>query len=306
MKTTEQENLIRQYLLGDLPEAEALALEQKYFADAEKFDQIWAMEDKLVDAYVRDQLPVMDRALFEKNYLATEKHRDRVANARFFLAEADSSLAEEPHVSAPSENSSSLWWQNLKALFSPPQLAFGGALAIILLSFGGWLFFRSQKALPEQIAEVKTSPSVVSSPTPVPSLSTPSIPSPTPQSKVSPPPLSPSAPPSILAFTLIGAGVRDSGNVPQLMIPKGTNQVRLQMKLDDAEFPRYQLKLRKIDGAEVFSQSSLLPSANKKSVATIIPATKLSSGDYVVTLSGINQTNEPEEINKFFFRVIKK
>ena len=306
MKTTEQENLIRQYLLGDLPEAEALALEQKYFNDAEKFDQIWAMEDVLVDAYVRDQLPAADRALFEKNYLATEKHRDRVANARFFLAEADASFPVEPTVSPRPENSQSLWWQNLKAVFSPQQLAFGGVLAMFLLTFGGWLYFRSHKASPKQIAEVKTSPSIVSLATPVPSIPMPSMPTPTPQSKTSPPSSSPSAPPSILAFTLIGAGVRDSGNVQQLVIPNGTKQVRLQMKLDDQEFSRFQVKLRKIDGAEIFSQSSLLPTANKKSVSAVIPTAKLSSGDYVVTLEGIKTTSEQEEINKFFFRVTKK
>ena len=41
------------YLLGDLPEIEQTAVEQEYFADPEKFEEVWAVENDLVDRYVR-------------------------------------------------------------------------------------------------------------------------------------------------------------------------------------------------------------------------------------------------------------
>ncbi|MGH9900436.1 MAG: hypothetical protein ACRD68_01205 [Pyrinomonadaceae bacterium] len=41
MKPEVRENLLHRYLLGDLPETEADALEQEFFADDERFEQVW-------------------------------------------------------------------------------------------------------------------------------------------------------------------------------------------------------------------------------------------------------------------------
>lgn len=49
MENTAEKNLVRRYLLGDLPAAEQLTLEQKYFADSEKFERVWDLENELVD-----------------------------------------------------------------------------------------------------------------------------------------------------------------------------------------------------------------------------------------------------------------
>ena len=70
------------YLLGDLPETEQTAVEQEYFADQEKFEEVWAAENDLVDRYVRGRLSRAERELFERNYLQSPKHRERVATCQ--------------------------------------------------------------------------------------------------------------------------------------------------------------------------------------------------------------------------------
>ena len=50
---TEQGEPMTRYLLGDLPETEQTAVEQEYFADPEKFEEIWSAENDPVDRYMR-------------------------------------------------------------------------------------------------------------------------------------------------------------------------------------------------------------------------------------------------------------
>jgi hypothetical protein len=307
MKKTARDNLMLRYLLGDLSEEEQFALEQEYFADSEKFEQVWALENELVDDYVRDRLPKQERALFERNYLVSPKHRERVAAARHLLQAADVSLSEE-NVPAEKPVKSGVW-VNWLALLRPSPLAWAG-LALLFLALGGWWYFRTISY--EQIAGT-TPPSslpntqIPTSPTPSPS-SPASTTTPTPVASPLQSQATPSARPSmpvVLAFALLGRGSRAEGNPQQLVIPNGTKQVRLQMKLDQTESQAYQIRLRNVDGGEIFSQAALRPAANKKSVIAIVPAAKLTPGDYIATLSSRNRAGEAEEVDRYFFRVTR-
>jgi hypothetical protein len=306
MKNERQENLVRRYLLGDLSEAEQTALEQEYFADSEKFEQIWALENELVDGYVRGQLRDQERTLFERHYLTTPNHRQRVAIARTLVQTADATIVAEvaekkDRAIEPTPIAS--WWSNLLAW--TPQLAWGGAAALLLLALGGWWYLRST-APTEQIAQQPTSspaPSVVA---PAPQSS--ALPS-TPDSpgQASPTPLPQSSVQSAVApvFAVILAGsLRNAGDLQQVVIPRGTKQMWLEMKLEGDDYPTYQIKLRRLGGAETLSQAK--PAADKKSVVANLPASQLAAGDYTVTLSGVNRAGEVEEVNRYYLRVSQK
>ncbi|MBS1812932.1 MAG: hypothetical protein JST84_32500 [Acidobacteria bacterium] len=316
MENLAQKNLVRRYLLGDLPEADQLALEQKYFAESELFEQVWAAENELVDEYVRGSLRGNDRTFFERNYLTSPKHQERVATARLLLHAADASLSEDAHPAKQETKAHSSWWENLMSFLTPPQLVWGGALALLLLAFGVWFYTRVPQSPEIQVAGGKTAPTIIVPEGPVPATPQPTgaataSATPLPMSSIRQPsptisPATNKEVPSILAFALVGAGIRGGSRVQRLAIPEGTKQVRLQMPLDGEDYSRYQVQVRTVDSKEVFRQTSLSPSASKKSVAALIPATKLSSGDYVVTLSGLSQSGDLEEVNKFYFRVSQK
>ena len=89
MKIDQRENLIRRYLLSELAEADQAALEQEFLIDRGKFDQMWAVENELVDSYVRGETSRPARERFEGHYLASPLHRERVAIAEAFLADID-------------------------------------------------------------------------------------------------------------------------------------------------------------------------------------------------------------------------
>jgi hypothetical protein len=75
MKIDRRENLIRRYLLGELAEADHTALEQELLIDRGKFDQVWAVENELVDSYVRGDMSRPARERFESHYLASCPYR---------------------------------------------------------------------------------------------------------------------------------------------------------------------------------------------------------------------------------------
>ena len=91
MKIDQREKLIRRYLLGELDETDQTAFEQELLIDRGKFDQVWAVENELIDNYVRGQIscPVPER--FESHYLASSLHRERVVIAGLFLPLSDAS-----------------------------------------------------------------------------------------------------------------------------------------------------------------------------------------------------------------------
>src|SRR5215467_13757957 len=132
---TEQDERMTRYLLGNLPETEQMAVEQEYFADPEKFEEVWAAENDLVDRYVQGRLPRGERELFERNYLQSPKHRDRVALARKLLEAADRQAAESGP--APDRAPGRLM-EALSALLTLRILAPATAF-LLLLSFLSWL-----------------------------------------------------------------------------------------------------------------------------------------------------------------------
>ena len=142
-RTTEQHERATRYLLGDLPETEQMAVEQEYFADPEKFEEVWAAESDLVDHYVRGRLPRGERELFERNYLQSPKHRDRVALARKLLEAADRQVAESTPSLAPGRSPGRLI-KTLSALLTPRILAPAIAFLLLLSAFSWLLVERSR------------------------------------------------------------------------------------------------------------------------------------------------------------------
>jgi len=94
MKINQSDNFIRRYLLGELTEADQAALERELPMDRGKFDQVWAVENELIDSYVRGELSRADRKRFESHDLASPLHRERVEIAASFLADIDQAVGE--------------------------------------------------------------------------------------------------------------------------------------------------------------------------------------------------------------------
>ena len=86
---------LRQYLLGNLPDADAERLEEEYFVDDHRFGALLAAEDDLIESFLRRTLTVRERERFEERFLGTERNRRKVAIAAA-LAEVSAATAPMP------------------------------------------------------------------------------------------------------------------------------------------------------------------------------------------------------------------
>src|SRR5262249_37768703 len=76
------EKLISRYLLGELSKEQQVEIEDRAFADKEYLASITAVENDLIDEYVRHELSAADRRKFESRFLASAERRKRVEFAK--------------------------------------------------------------------------------------------------------------------------------------------------------------------------------------------------------------------------------
>lgn len=283
------------------------ALETQFCADAERLDEVWAAENQLVDDYVRERLARTERQQFEQHYLDSQPHRERVAFARYLLKAANEAAAqrdEAAHRPSP--------WTNLWALLRGPQLAWGMALAALLVVFiGGAKLWRERAQLRAQLtatqpaqqqrerelagqraaAQTQTEQRAAELAERARWRNAAPSPSATPQAQ----------PPKVLAFVLSAGLLRGTGAPQPLAIPRGASQIELRMRLEASAYAAYQIQLRTVEGTEILSRSQLKPRAGQ--LAVILPANKLRAGDYILTLAGMAAAGTVEEVNRYFFRV---
>lgn len=314
--------LMRRYLLGQLAEAEQVALEQRFFADSEMLDHVWAIENELVDGYVRGSLPRTELEQFERHYLASRQHRERVAFAKELLQAAEKMVNEEraAHLPARAAVAAESFWEKLRAMVRTPQFALSAALFVALMLIGGaWLIrerarWRQQaeqhialaqaertikeqrmRELENQIAQQRERNAQLDA----------ELGQLREEQRIAA--ALPSVPPSrstVFSFLLLPS-VRASSEQQTLNLPPDAGQVRLQVKIERGDYRRYQASLRAVDGGESWSAPLIKASTDKDgaTISVLIPAAKLKRGDYILTLTGIDDAGTAEEIDRYFFRV---
>jgi len=298
------------YLLGDLPETEQTAVEQEYFADPEKFEEVWASENDLVDRYVRGRLSRAERELFERNYLQSPKHRERVATSRKLLEAADSQAAESgvaPQVIAPAPGR---LMELLNALLTPRFLAPAAAF-LLLLSALSWMAIERSRLNKEiektkaQLSDQQSREREIAAQLAVEREQSGKLKSELDRALETLAQEPSHTLPSILTFLLTpGQAPRGWGETQrQITIPRETDLIRLQIKVEKSDSRRFQASIRKVGGPRVWNQRSLTPRSG--AITVNVPADKLPVDDYILTLSATTPTGETEEINSYPFRVVR-
>jgi hypothetical protein len=276
---------ITRYLLGELSEGERSALEERYFADPRVFEEVSAAETALVDDYVRGKLPADLRRRFEQAYLADAGRRSRVRFAAALASKVD-------QAGAPG-------WPSWLGVLWPSKPRIGFAVATVLLaSTGIWVGIRlGQRG--EGSSQVGGRPAPeVDRPSPGPADQA------RPQTRPSPQGL---PPPSFATLILQVGGDRsqNGGPPPVLVIPPGTANVRLLLRLRESEHASYQIVARAIEGREILRRTDLRPAVEGSGavLTVVVPASRFSAGDYLLTLRGAAGGSELEDLSQSLFRV---
>lgn len=117
------DEVMRTYLLGQLPEDQADAVESEYFADRTAFVRIRSAETRLIMEYLEDSLSASDKRQFESRYLRVPEMRRRVEEVK---------RATQPSATRP-------WFKPIWR----PVLA---SAVVIFMGVGIWLYQARLKA----------------------------------------------------------------------------------------------------------------------------------------------------------------
>jgi hypothetical protein len=285
------------YLLGDVSEEEQVRLEEQFFTDEDAYQQLRAIEDELRYDYAQGSLSPRERELFEKKFLTTPAERERVALAKSVM---EKTLEHAVRLS-PAPEPKVAWWKTLFSMMpSMPSTQFAGAVALLAVMVAGSLVLETTRLKNEMAGLEKKQQS---SQTAMAGLN---------QElqqererrqqleKQSAP--APAAALNILAFALAPGLVRGGDGPKRLLVPAGTESVRLQL---DVKTPQsvtsYRASLQNLDGVELWSEDVR---GTESTVSATLPGRLLAPGDYLVELK-TNSGGEPQRVGEYYFTVVR-
>lgn len=305
---TNQEQIIQRYLLGELPEVEQAALEEAYFNDRRLFEQVVHAENELVDQYARGLLSPATRESFEKHYLAHPKRRQRANFAGALAARLD----EKNEVAAVTQPNAESLWNRLFPSLRGPKLAWAFSVALLLMTVvAAWFLLETRRLRrdlsAQQQRERELQQQATSDRQRAEQLAAELERQRDDQPAVSPSPGPIKPAPAFVSLILAVGGTRSlDGSAPaRLVIPPGIEQVRVQLNLRENNYVRYRAVIQAAGGREVFASASLAakPATSGASLTFTIPAQRVASGDYILTLRGVTRTGEVEDVSKSLFSV---
>jgi Tfp pilus assembly protein PilN len=306
------DRLLTRYLLGALPEEEAERLDELCIVDDDLATRLHALENDLVDAYVRGEVSGEDLRHFESFYMSSAKRRQKVDFAAALL-ELEKRRAAAP---APVPQEAAIPRKELAPAFKSPgrralfRWGFAFAAAAMLLVAGFLLLENSrlrkqmsdaqmqqatldqrgqelQKQLDDQRAAnaefQKEIARLRQSQTNLEQLKTIAL--------LLPPP------------------TRGAARVPAISVPPGTDVALLLLALESDDFPAYRAALK--DSATrqiVWNSGGLEPSSlgERRAVSISVPANLLKPQNYIVELTGLPTRGAPESVGGYPFRVVLK
>jgi anti-sigma factor RsiW len=328
-QTQRPEDLIKRYLLGELSATEQTALEDEYFLNRSKYEQLCRIEDELVDSYTRGTLNAVDRDRFERSYLLNPQRLRHVKFSQAFARVLDEELAPRSPIGfdkrvreTARNHRDHSWWSQVIETLSGRSFALRLAFIIpaLLISLGGlWFVFetsrlRTQLAEAQREAEMQQQIARTQAET-IAELEAQARTLAGEQKRLQAQVQSvkdggSTLPASASIIFALAVGVlRDTGQEPpSLVIAKGIQDIGLQLNLSEIKFPRYWVKLLTVDGKEIFSRKNVRSQTSRSAefVLVHVPARKFASGDNILSLSGITSTGEVETLSKTIIKVRKQ
>ncbi len=135
MSSAHDHQILIDYLLGALPETEAERFDELSIADDEFVSRLTAVENDLVDAYVRGDLSEDARRQFRAHYLSSQKRRDKVAfaDALRLHEQRDEALPEK--TAAPESRRRFAPWRFLTVAGPAPAWALAAAAVTLAAAY---------------------------------------------------------------------------------------------------------------------------------------------------------------------------
>jgi len=326
IKNINNEKLIAQYLLGELTEEQQVEIEDRAFSDNDYLASITAVENDLIDEYVRGELSAADRQRFENRFLASAERRKRVEFARALSTVISESSAPQknPVRDAPRWSWRDSLYAFLSGLNPAARLAFVAAV-ILLIVGAGWLFIETQRlrrqvnqlqaqkqsgqqnlqqALEQERKRNEELNARLNQEKQQREQTDESLRKLTETTEAK----NPAPPPVIASLTLLPGLSRGGGQKPNLDLPNDAHLVRLQIGIDPEEpYKTFAVELRTLAGQQVWTRENLAARTRRgtRAVALTLPATVLKPGEYELRLRGLTEAGGSEDVGFYYFNVTR-
>jgi hypothetical protein len=313
-----------EYLLGSLPESDAELLDESSVADDEFAIRLSAVENDLLDAYVRGELSGAILEKFRTFYLSSGKRREKMRLAESLFTLEGKAAAVRDRTDAPAspygrrETPPTSSWLRLLTLPSWGFAAVAAMLvAVILLgvdnlhlynqisreqAFGAELQQRERELqakldqehdatheTKDELDRVRESLAHLGN-----------------HFTASPRGAEPSSLPVSIAFFVLSPQMRGAGQMTTLSLPRATTLVDLRLDLESNDFPQYRVVLKdSATNRSVWRSGRLTAKATglRSAVSIRVPAKLLKQRNYVTELMGCPTIGAPEFISSYAFIV---
>ena len=128
----DEENKIRGYLFGQLPEADEESLELRLLSEPAFVEEFDTVVDEVTDQYVRNELQDSERKGFQESYLRTDEGRRKV---RFTSELLERAAKRGPVVPVPTEEPG--FFDRVRALWRLQSLRLAATTAAVAMIAGG-------------------------------------------------------------------------------------------------------------------------------------------------------------------------
>ena len=306
------DDLIAQYLLGELSENQQVELEDRAFQDPVLLSNITAVEHDLIDDYVAGRIRDVRLERFESHFLASAERRKKVAFARALkdvVVEAPGRKAVREQVRDRSI------FASFFAFLTRPATAYAFAASALVLMIAAVWQVMNTRTLRSEVAQLRAEQETQESErreleTELSNQRARSedLAAQLEQAKQETVPITEepqkSRSPIIAALTLLPGLSRSENSIPRLTIAKDATVLRLQIVIDPHETYQVFSAVVTRGGQTVYSGSRLVPATSKvgRSVRLNIAARAMKPGRYEVSLKGLSD-NGPADIGYYYFDV---
>jgi len=301
-----------EYLLGRLPEDEAVHLDELSITDDGFASRLDGAENDLVDAYVRGELSGETREHFRSFYLSSPKRQEKVRFAETLLARERRAAMADAKPNADRDRSIRVELggfpkQRPRGFFQLiPQWGFAAAALLLLFTTASLLMqnrrlnaqIRQSEAERARLAETQqelekklqqsaaataaeTHQSTASSKIPI---------------------------VSVPAFVLAPA-LRGAGSITTITVPAAAKQIKVTLQLETDDFSQYRVTLKDpVTDHPIWRSGEIRAQATHdgKSASVLFSIRPLRQQNYTFEVSGITSRGTSEFISSYPFKFVVK
>ena len=319
------EELIIRYLLGQLPEAQQVEIEDSAFQSQQYMQDILAVESDLIDEYVRGEITLNNREQFERHFLAAPERRRKVEFARA-LTTVTSAVEPETVQNVRTfelPKSKNNLWTFLWGLRPVSALSLAAAALVVVVG-AAWLItsglrVRSQlnqlravqqsqdaqqRQLDQQLAGERASTEDLTA-----QLERERRAEAERAQRVAERSTKPGNPDMIASLILIPGLARGSNAEARVTISPSVRSVQLRVGVEPQDdYSSFRVELLTQKGQKIWSQDNLSIHTTRAGRAILLnlPAKILDAGRYELSLKGTNGSGGSEDVGYYYFDVVRK